>query len=154
MRTTVFTVASVSACFGIVAACTHDFDTFSGTADEGGTASSSSGSGSSTSGGTTSTSGGGSTSGGSTSGGSTSGGTSGFDSSVDCQMISGSCYQQGATCNNKCATDHQTCTDACPNGNQGKQCRANCDATQTTCLGSCKTTCQQCAGPQCSNKCP
>jgi hypothetical protein len=147
MRTGIFTLSSVTVCFGIVVACTQDFDTFSGVPGEGGTAS-----GSSTSGGT-STSGGGSTSGGSTSGGSTSG-TPGVDANVDCQAISGSCFQQAQPCNEKCNTDHATCTGMCENGGPGKACRNQCDGTQATCLGQCKMTCEQCAGPQCRNLCP
>jgi hypothetical protein len=151
MRTTIFGLATVTVCFGIVVACTHDFDTFEGTAVEGGTASSTSGGGSSTSGGTSTS--GGSTSGGSTSGGSTSG-TPGVDANVDCQMVSGSCFTQAKPCNDKCNADATTCNEPCPNGNQGKQCRADCDAKQATCLAACKMTCEQCAGPQCRNLCP
>jgi hypothetical protein len=146
MRTGIFTLSSVTVCFGIVGACTQDFDKFSGPYDEAGTASGS------TSGGA-STSGGGSTSGGSTSGGSTSG-DPGIDANVDCQAISGSCYQQAMPCNQKCKDDHTTCTGMCENGGPGKQCRNQCENVQTTCLGQCKMTCEQCAGPQCRDKCP
>jgi hypothetical protein len=157
MRTTIFTLASVTVCFGIVGACTQDFDTFSGAPPEGGTTGSSNG-------GSNGSSGGGSTSGGTSgtttsSGGSTSGGTSTSGSTsgsppVDCQMVSGSCFQQGQTCNDKCNADHTTCSGVCPNGNQGKACRTDCDTKQTACLAACKMTCEQCAGPACRNLCP
>lgn len=153
MRITIFSLASVTVCFGIVAACTQDFGTFEGTAAEGGTASSSGGS---TSGGTSTS---GSTSGGSTSGGSTSGGSSGstgMDATppVDCQAVSGSCFTQGKTCNDKCQADYTTCSEPCPNGNPGKACRDDCSNKRTNCLAPCKMTCEQCAGPDCRNNCP
>ena len=151
MRTTIFTLSSITVCFGIVGACTQDFDTFKGAAAEGGTASGSGGTGS-TSGGTTTSSGGGS-SGTTTSSGSSSGGSD-FDANVDCTAISGSCYQQAGTCNQKCQTDHAACSGLCDNGGPGKACRADCDQKQTACLAPCKMTCEQCAGPDCRNRCP
>ena len=150
MRTTIFTLTSVTACFGIVGACTQDFDTFSNNG-QGSTSTSAGGTTSSTSGGASTS--GGSTSGGSTSGGSTSG-TPGVDANVDCPTISGSCYQQAQPCNEKCNTDHATCTGMCENGGKGNSCRNQCDNTKTTCLAQCKMTCEQCAGPPCRAGCP
>jgi hypothetical protein len=73
---------------------------------------------------------------------------------VDCEAVSGTCFTQGKTCNDKCAADYTTCSDPCPNGNPGKACRDDCSNKRTNCLAPCKTTCEQCAGPDCRDKCP
>lgn len=153
MRSVLFTLSSVTACFGIVAACTHDFDTFEGEVGEGGASSGADGAASSStsSGAVSSTS---TSSGSTTSSGGGSSATPGVDANVDCQAVSGSCFTQAQTCNQKCGSDQTTCSAACPNGGPGNKCRADCVTKQTTCAGACKRTCEQCAGPQCRNLCP
>ena len=145
MRIRPLPVVLVAAFTGAIA-CTNDFDVFEGPfdADGGATSSSSTSSSSSSSGGSSSSSSSGAT------------GDDGGDPPlppVDCST-SASCFAQEETCNGECAATHTTCTDMCDNGGPGRACRKTCDDAQTGCLGQCKTTCEQCAGPPCRDGCP
>jgi hypothetical protein len=75
------------------------------------------------------------------------GGASGSDAGADaCASVASGCAATAKGCGDDCRRTKKSCEDACPNGRNGRDCRARCGETASTCGKACRAACETCEG--------
>ena len=132
----VHALVSVALAFGLsaLAACTMDFDDFQGgdaPADGGGSTPLPSGD---------------------------SGGGGGRDATTPADAAGAcdsrrTCFTVNEECRDRCDGLEDTCSDECPTGAAGEDCRDACQEAEETCEETCRDVCRDCAGQACASSC-